>query len=73
MAKAVRPFRLCTAPYLATKDKRQKGRRSPATIQPLGSDPCSARDYALKELPHPHVDFTFGLLNLKPEPSIVST
>lgn len=29
--------------------------------------------YALNELPHPQVDFTFGLLNLNPEPSIVST
>ena len=29
--------------------------------------------YALKELPQPQVDFTFGLLNLKPEPSSVST
>ena len=29
--------------------------------------------YALKELPQPHVDLTFGLLNLKPAPSSVST
>ncbi len=28
---------------------------------------------ALKELPQPQVVFTFGLLNLKPEPSMVST
>jgi len=32
-----------------------------------------APSYALKELPHPQVDFTFGLLNLKPEPSNEST
>lgn len=29
--------------------------------------------YALNELPHPQVDFTFGLLNLNPDPSRVST
>ena len=29
--------------------------------------------YTLKELPQPHVLFTFGLLNLNPEPSSVST
>lgn len=29
--------------------------------------------YALKELPQPQVDLTFGLLNLKPAPSSVST
>ena len=29
--------------------------------------------YALNELPQPQVDFTCGLLNLKPEPSSVST
>ena len=29
--------------------------------------------YALKELPQPQVDFTFGLLNLNPEPSMDST
>ena len=29
--------------------------------------------YALKELPHPQVDLTLGLLNLNPEPSSVST
>ena len=28
--------------------------------------------YTLKELPHPQVLFTLGLLNLKPEPSMVS-
>ena len=28
---------------------------------------------ALKELPQPQVDFTCGLLNLKPDPSSVST
>jgi hypothetical protein len=28
--------------------------------------------YTENELPQPHVDFTFGLLNLNPEPSIVS-
>jgi hypothetical protein len=28
--------------------------------------------YTLKELPQPQVLLTFGLLNLKPEPSIVS-
>lgn len=33
----------------------------------------NCKDYALKELPQPQVDFTFGLLNLKPEPSSVST
>jgi hypothetical protein len=29
--------------------------------------------YALNELPQPQVDFTFGLENLNPEPSSVST
>lgn len=29
--------------------------------------------YALNELPQPQVDFTFGLLNLNPEPSMLST
>jgi hypothetical protein len=29
--------------------------------------------YALNELPQPQVDFTWGLLNLNPEPSSVST
>lgn len=29
--------------------------------------------YALKELPQPQVDFTFGLLNLNPDPSRLST
>jgi hypothetical protein len=32
---------------------------------------CDA--YALNELPQPQVDFTFGLLNLNPEPSRLST
>ena len=36
-------------------------------------DTICAGAQALKELPQPQVDFTFGLLNLKPEPSIVST
>ncbi len=30
-------------------------------------------NYALNELPQPQVDFVFGLLNLNPEPSSVST
>jgi hypothetical protein len=30
-------------------------------------------NYTLKELPQPQVLFTFGLLNLKPAPSSVST
>ena len=29
--------------------------------------------YAWNELPQPHVDLTWGLLNLNPEPSSVST
>lgn len=37
----------------------------------IAGDPAAL--YALNELPQPHVDFTFGLLNLKPEPSIDST
>ncbi len=32
-----------------------------------------AEPYAWNELPQPQVDFTWGLLNLKPEPSSVST
>jgi hypothetical protein len=32
----------------------------------------NSEPYTENELPQPHVDFTFGLLNLKPEPSIVS-
>jgi len=36
------------------------------------SDPNRQRQ-ALNELPHPQVDLVFGLLNLKPEPSIDST
>ena len=31
------------------------------------------KSYTLKELPQPQVLFTFGLLNLKPAPSSVST
>ena len=32
----------------------------------------NSEPYTENELPQPHVDFTFGLLNLNPEPSIVS-
>ena len=34
---------------------------------------CAVERYTLNELPQPQVLFTFGLLNLKPAPSSVST
>jgi len=42
---------------------------------PYGADAVSIRAdvYTLNELPQPQVLFTFGLLNLKPEPSMDST
>lgn len=42
---------------------RQSHRLSPVRVESR---------YTLNELPHPHVLFTFGLLNLNPAPSSVS-
>jgi len=39
----------------------------------IGIGPFGRPFYAWNELPQPQVDFTLGLLNLKPEPSSVST
>lgn len=51
--------------------RREKG------LAPSGGAPrilhVRAKLQALKELPQPQVDLTFGLLNLKPAPSRVST
>jgi hypothetical protein len=49
------------------------GKQSPSICCEKSAGPYLPRDYALNELPQPHVLFTFGLLNLKPEPSSVST
>ncbi len=55
--------------YLA---KKQNGRTNPQVRTPV-QKLIARLNYALKELPQPQVDFVFGLLNLKPEPSSVST
>ena len=49
---------------------RSTPRSEGSLLGPLKSRPCA---YTLNELPQPQVDFTCGLLNLKPEPSSVST
>lgn len=49
---------------------RHKKKGTPAGV-PSISEPT--KSYALNELPQPQVDLTLGLLNLKPEPSRVST
>jgi hypothetical protein len=54
----------------------QTAAQAPMRMQPPARN--SVRDlkvcrYTLNELPQPQVDFTCGLLNLKPEPSRVST
>lgn len=41
--------------------------------QSRGREGADRYRYTLKELPQPQVDFTFGLPNLNPEPSRVST
>jgi hypothetical protein len=42
------------------------------TGQKAGETPAAQKPYTLNELPHPQVLFTLGLLNLNPEPSMVS-
>ncbi len=58
----------------------KEGRERTLTHRPEAPE-CGARsysrtnwigNYAWNELPQPQVDFTFGLSNLKPEPSSVS-
>ena len=58
-------------PHLAAALKRKRPEPEGAGLYFVVLNDSSA--YALKELPQPQVDFTFGLLNLKPEPSSVST
>ena len=60
--------------YLLSRLQKLEQKKSATPIEEMAlfllADEMS---YALKELPHPQVDFTFGLLNLNPEPSSVST
>jgi len=49
-----------------------KNRTAPQTRRREGENQ-KRRVYTWKELPQPQVDFTCGLLNLKPDPSRVST
>ena len=44
-----------------------------SATQPRTQVDSPAAPQALNELPQPHVDLTFGLLNLKPDPSMDST
>ena len=51
---------------------RPPKRNDIAPLQP-GVAPPTSSNQALKLLPQPQVPFTFGLLNLKPEPCSPST
>jgi hypothetical protein len=57
------------------REEEARNAKAGGAIRRLSSpESClSASVYALNELPQPQVDFTFGLLNLKPAPSSVST
>jgi hypothetical protein len=56
---------------------KEKGSRSPRSLTKVVFETrrfkSGPQPYTLNELPQPHVLFTFGLLNLNPAPSIVST
>jgi hypothetical protein len=58
---------------LAADPARRTIKRAPGVSRSPKVVPFIVGYYTLKELPQPHVLFTFGLLNLKPAPSSVST
>lgn len=58
----------------ATQIGRTRKSQSPvATDRAPAKNPSSKNGYTLNEEPQPQVLFTFGLSNLKPAPSRVST
>lgn len=65
--------RICA--LTSRRDAKTQKARGPTTAAPgyaIGRREL-LKLQALKELPQPQVDLTFGLLNLKPEPSMLST
>jgi len=58
-------------PKRAFPDKIQKG--APPIPEERPKTRPNREAYTWNELPHPQVDLTWGLLNLNPEPSSVST
>jgi len=73
-----RPDHICPSeradvdPTAARKKTKAPGTTTPGSFVETREKTDERPFYTVNELPHPHVLFTLGLLNLKPAPSSVS-